>query len=743
MAVLACTSLIACTSGRTAKTSHTKNQIARIDHSPESQWRPKQKHTIPVTMNDRVQRWVKAFNGPLRKNFTRWIWRIGLYGPTLERILVQEGAPADLIYLSMIESGFNMTALSHASAAGPWQFIQSTGRMYGLNRDFFVDQRSDFFKATRAAARHLKDLYKIYGDWYLAFAAYNAGPGRVNSAIRRGGTKDFWKLSSPRSRLFMQETKDYVPKILAALHIVKNYHKYGYSERSFGKPLAYERVSVPDATDISVIAKSAGTSTDVIKTLNPALNVGITPPGQRFSVYIPKGAANEFNSRFNRIPASQRVSALTYRTGRGESLDSISRNYGISLASLKKMNHHPSGRALKPGTTVKVPATKGALASLARTGYARSSSTTSARVQYYRIRRGDTLSRIAARHRVSTSKLAQWNRISVRKALVAGQTLKIHKGGRVTQYASSGRFIPASGGGLALLGGEPKSSQRLSGVAHIIMQESESGSGQPTYQFIESSDINGEGTVEPNQDATPSSDELPFVIAVATESSDETLTDENRPALIKTLDGEVSDIIAEEAKAQEKQNKLSQIQNQKVAARYYTVRSGDTLMSIAKKHHVTVNQLKTFNNLKTGVIRVRQKLAVSLPRTTKQIRQDAPLAPKTSNQVYVVKVGDTLSKIAAQHGVTTKSLQQMNGLSNGNIRPGQKLKVNKTSSPRPQTAQQTTKNKNKVILHRVKKGETLWSVSKRYGVKVSDLKKWNNLKSNQVNLSQSLKIIDG
>lgn len=712
--------LVHCSSGPSARTSRSARYAKAkpnpiINSSSDQPWRPKEKHTIPVVMNPRVKRWVNAFNGPLRKSFSKWVWRIGLYGPTLEQILIEEGAPPDLIYLSMIESGFNMTALSHASAAGPWQFIGSTGRMYGLNRDFFVDQRSDFFKATRAAAKHLKDLHKIYGDWYLAFAAYNAGPGKVNQAIKRGRSKDYWHLSSSRSRLFRQETKDYVPKILAALHIVKNYSRYGYSKNSFGNPLAYERVTVPDATDISVIAKSAKTSPEIIRTLNPSLNVGITPPGQQFSVYIPKGAADEFKSRYSRIPSSKRVSSLTYKTGHGESLSSISHKYKVSLASLNKLNSYPSGKKLRAGTTVRLPATNASLLSLAKAGYTSGQGQSKTVVKYYRVRPGDTLSKIAHRHRTSVSKIAKLNHIGPKKGLRVGQKIKVYQQGTVKQYASSGSFVPgASIASFASASNIDNTPTKLSGVAHIIMQETPSSNGSKQITFVDTQD--SENNAE-EQDT-------PFLLATAEEFTSDT---EDQPALIKTIEGEV---FSAEAKDKEKQN----ISEKKTKPHYYTVKKGDTLSIIARKHDITINALKALNGLKSNNIHVRQKLAVSKPEKVTRIE----------SSYYVVKKGDSLSQIAENNHITVQNLKSLNQLQGNEIRLGQKLRIKgqigKTNPVRPNTMSESTDKKAKIIVHKVRPGETLWSLAKKYKVKVSDIKKWNRLTTNTVKTHQNLKI---
>lgn len=321
-------------------------------------WRPRKGFSIPVVRNDRVDRWITYFTGPLRSHYTRWLRRSATYAPLIEKILREYHLPPDLIYLAMIESGFNLNAYSHANAAGPWQFIRSTGRMYGLESGGLVDERRNIIESTRAAAAHLRDLYRLYGNWYLAFAAYNSGTGTVNRAIARGGTKDFWKLSATGHRYFRQETKDYVPRILAAAIIAKDYRKYGFSTHLFGKPISFDEVTVPDATDVTVIAKCTGTTEDEIRTLNPALVAGVTPPGKRYTVNIPEGKAQRFKKNYAKVPRSQRVNYVFHQVKRRENLAVVARKYHTSPSQLAKINHMTPRSKLRPGMYVMIPKNK-------------------------------------------------------------------------------------------------------------------------------------------------------------------------------------------------------------------------------------------------------------------------------------------------------------------------------------------------------------------------------------------------
>lgn len=332
--------------------------------SPDRIWRPRKGFSIPVVRNDRVDRWISYFTGPLRNHYARWLRRSATYAPLIEKILREYRLPPDLIYLAMVESGFNLNAYSHAHAAGPWQFIRSTGRLYGLESGGLVDERRNIIESTRAAAAHLRDLYRLYGSWYLAFAAYNSGSGTVNRAIARGGTKDFWKLSAPGNRYFRQETKDYVPRILAAAIIAKDYRKYGFSPHLFGKPITFDEVTIPDATDVTVIAKCAGTTDQEIRELNPALIAGVTPPGKRYTINIPEGKAQRFKKNYAKVPRSQRVNYVFHQVKRRENLAFVAKKYHTSAAQLAKINNLTARSRLRPGMYVMIPKKRGAGPSL-------------------------------------------------------------------------------------------------------------------------------------------------------------------------------------------------------------------------------------------------------------------------------------------------------------------------------------------------------------------------------------------
>ncbi|HXV19536.1 MAG TPA: LysM peptidoglycan-binding domain-containing protein [Desulfuromonadales bacterium] len=380
---------------------------------------------FPVVKNDKVLYYVDYFSGPAQKVFKRWLERSARYLPMMQKTFAEEGLPQDLVYLAMIESGFNNRAYSWAHAAGPWQFIEGTGRLYGLDNDWWRDERRDPVKATRAAARHLKDLYNYFErDWYLAVAAYNAGSGKIGRAVEMYGTRDFWELS--HGSYLQPETKNYLPKLLAALLIAKEPEKYGFTELEYLPPFDFETVKVPTTTDLEIIANLSGSSYDEIKDLNPELKRWSTPPGvKNYEVRIPAGNRDAFVEKYALLPENRRASYQHHKIRSGDTLLGLARRYGIRVADIVSLNKISNPRALRVGTDLILPLQKGgSTINVADLGddYQRSRRQTP---KSYKVRSGDSLWKIARRFGVSEKELKGWNRLGSKSVLRPGQTLVV------------------------------------------------------------------------------------------------------------------------------------------------------------------------------------------------------------------------------------------------------------------------------------------------------------------------------
>ena len=247
---------------------------------------------IPIVLNAQARWFIRHYSGPNRATFAKWLERSTRYIGLMRRILREEGVPQDLVYIALIESGFNPRAYSWAGASGLWQFMKSTGRKYGLKINWWIDERRDPLKATRAAARYFKDLHETFRSWYLAQAGYNAGEGRIRRGLRRLKRKDFWTLA--KTRYIGRETRSFVPKFIAARLMAKDPKAYGFTTLNYEPPLRFEEVSVHKPTDLRWIAAAAGVSMNVIRSLNPALRRWKTPPNYPdFKINVPPGTSQK------------------------------------------------------------------------------------------------------------------------------------------------------------------------------------------------------------------------------------------------------------------------------------------------------------------------------------------------------------------------------------------------------------------------------------------------------------------
>jgi membrane-bound lytic murein transglycosylase D len=275
----------------------------------------------------------------------------------MKSVLKEYGLPEDLVYLSLIESGFDPYAYSRAKAVGLWQFISPTGKRYGLRVNWWVDERRDPEKSTIAAAKYLKDLYEMFACWYLAAAGYNAGEYKIINAIKRYRTDDFWKLT--KHRYLKRETKDYVPLMIAAALVAKDPEKYGFTDVEYQEPLRYEKVKVPELTDLSLIARACETSLEEIKDLNPELRRGVTPPNEtEYEIKIPFGGKDLFLENFEALQSLKKFQFKTHLVKKGESLKGIVKHYRVDLEPLLEINHLDKTSRISKGETLLIPISK-------------------------------------------------------------------------------------------------------------------------------------------------------------------------------------------------------------------------------------------------------------------------------------------------------------------------------------------------------------------------------------------------
>lgn len=412
-------------------------------------------HDIPIAQNDRVMSAVELLQTRLHDYVQDSLTRGAKYLPMIQNVFKAEGLPLDLAYIPIIESGFKTNALSKASARGPWQFMRATANDHGLKSDWYVDERSDPEKSTVAAAKYLKTLHGMFGDWNLVLAAYNGGLGRVQRAMKQTGKTDFWSLTES-TRHLPRETREYVPLILAAIIVAKNPAQYGF-EFVQQNPFQYETVTVSRAIDLRRVAEWTDTSIDEIQSLNPELRRLTTPVRTpNYDVRVPVGTANKFQAQFASASPAELTALKWYTVKRGESLLSIARKNRVKSADLAAANGLSARARVSPGQSLVIPGAPATLIATRTTravppvvavarpepepakandkpepaaGKAVGRDAVRASVPspiVYRVKRGDTLFSIARLYNTTVAKIKSWNRIRG-NAISPGDRLRIHR----------------------------------------------------------------------------------------------------------------------------------------------------------------------------------------------------------------------------------------------------------------------------------------------------------------------------
>ncbi len=583
------------------------NQVADIPDSMAigPQTTIAQGTTVPLVMNSLVERHISFFQGKGRVHMDVWLVRASQYLPIVKRIFREEGAPEELAYLCMVESGVNPLARSWARAVGMWQFMKGTGQLYGLRTTFWFDERRDFEKASRAAARHLVDLHNEFGDWYLALAGYNSGAGRVYSAIRRTGSTDFWEM---RRRL-PRETRNYVPGYIAATLIAMNPSAYGFDDVTEERHLEFDFVTVNDCTDLDILAECAATDVTTIRELNPELLQWCTPPGlKQYSLRVPPGRSGRFNEKFAAVPETQKRDWIVHTVRKGETLGGIAVRYGISLGVLQETNRK-AGNRLSVGSQVVIPVPRGvdrykALVAASSTSDGGSGSkvtrksTDRSRMDralaqasrraletekgmtrlVYTVKTGDTIGHIAEWYDCRAADIRNWNDIAYGRPIRAGQDLDI--------------WVPDA------------SVQSLRKVQGLTFAEKQKQFNKRPSSRVKSSSENGSGYLVKSGDTLE---------GIATEHgvSIEQLRLWNNLKSSRINAGQTL-LVHKGA-----ENVLLVAQGSPIPKKtgdgktvVYIVKRGDTLWDIAKAHAVTPEELKEWNDLGRNRIYAGQELRI-------------------------------------------------------------------------------------------------------------------------------------
>ena len=355
---------------------------------------------LPLMMTDQVAGYINYFSGNHgRAILEHGLERSGRYREMIERILKEEGVPQDLIYLAQAESGFHPYAVSRAGARGIWQFMGSRARAYDLHHDTWVDERQDPEKSTRAAARHLKDLYNEFGDWYLAMAAYNSGPGTVQSAVKRTGYADFWELY--RRNVLPRETRNYVPIILAVTIMAKNPDQYGLESVVPDREVGYDSVKINYPVDLRLAAECVDATLEELQDLNPSLLRTVTPKG-RFELHLPIGTSQKFETAIAAVPPDMRVWWRLHTVQPGETLMSLARSYHTTAHTIAEANQLEADSSIEAGARLVIPIAPGRHGSGEAQVYAK-------RLTIYHVHKGDTVQTVADNLGIPPTVIRRWN----------------------------------------------------------------------------------------------------------------------------------------------------------------------------------------------------------------------------------------------------------------------------------------------------------------------------------------------
>jgi membrane-bound lytic murein transglycosylase D len=638
------------------------------------------KDDIPLELNQEVLINLNYFLNDGRGFMTRSLNRGQKYIPIMKAILRQKGLPEDLVYLALIESGFRTEAVSHASAVGPWQFIASTGRRYGLTIDEWVDERMDPIMSTYAAADYLYDLYDMFNSWPLAIAAYNSGEGKIQKGMRKPEVDNYWDMAKADGFL-ANETKRYVPSFLAAAIISKDPFAYGF-EIENAEVDSWDEVVVPEPIDLTMAAQLAGASLERIKELNPHLKRLATPPSELdFVLRVPKGVGESFYQLYAQLPEAQRSRRMTVHLAkRGDTVESVASRYNLTAEVVKQYNNLTADR-LRPGQRLVLPASLAQAPGLQEP-----------------LRVATSTSRGQSR----TVTEAMYNEAHppvLVKSVTRVETLPTLPAPRpLDRQPTTLPPIPAR----AVVREKNRTSPNvIASVRHRVRAGDTLGDLARHY---------GVSTAKLKSDNNLTSDSIREgqVLVVG---SNLTVTDSPLP-----------------------RSKTSWVEETVATPVYHVVKGGETLGIIARKYSTTSDRLKTLNSMKSATIRVGQRLRVGTTVVDK-----APANAPALATTYVVRAGDTVSQIAERHSLSSAKLRELNQLKSDQLRPGQELRVAAGSAKTP--ARATTSASPTTAVYVTQAGDTVSQIAERYDMTSQELRDLNNLTSDRVIVGQKLKVL--
>ncbi|MDA3862213.1 MAG: LysM peptidoglycan-binding domain-containing protein [Melioribacteraceae bacterium] len=773
---------------------------------------------FPLEVNKYVEQYIEYFTGRGRNTMEVWLERSGKYFPMMAKTFKEENAPQQLIFLSMMESGLNPTARSWARAVGLWQFVKATGKAYDLKSDFYVDERRDPEKATRSAARYLRDMYISLDDWYAALAGYNCGEGRVRRSMRKAGSENFWKYR----RFLPKETRNYVPQYIAVTLIGSNPAHYGFENIRYQRALETETYEIDEPIDLSVLAKCAGIELSLMKDLNPELTQHHTPPHHDggYPIKVPAVTSDYFVKNLELVPSEAKLQYVIHTVRSGETLSGIAYKYKVQQSQMARVNNISVRSKIHPKQKLKIPISNfkssdfivntdemPAVDELTfyedKAPYKLQITTNSDIDKYkklyeqilsdsvevifpkdkelvnYTVKRGDNLVNIADIFNIRVSELRNWNNVPYTSSIYVGQKLNIYVNKDKQEYYSSMDKLDRSQKLSVIYGNSGEEwikhkIRRGQTLSHIALKYHVSVKNLKKWNNLRSSKINVGKRLHIYVGSSKS-------VAAYTKSNSSSKSVETVPTgkhvNYKIRKGDTVSEIAESYGVSSSQlRRWNNLKNNKIVVgktlkvygknvssnpvasttitdkgySLYIIKPGDTVGQIAENFKVSSKQLRAWNNITRNKIIVGKKLKIfpSNGSNTKTVISTNDKTPVKSGKktIYAVKSGDTLGQIAVNHNVRSSAeIKKWNNITNNKIKVGQELILYpgvKTIKSVVTKTENSKKEKSFNGIHKVKEGESLWTIARHYDIHVKEIMDWNNLEDDKIRPGTDLKILN-